>query len=116
MARPLREQFAIATFVLLVPVGAVMTFAWSQVYSGHMTQLHDEAVGLAMTVAAHFDVGGPAADSTFLDFVKLLRLPDNTTVAVKDEKGITRFTYPVDSAGKAAQTVERTEGFARKKD
>ena len=112
MARPLREQFAIATFVLLVPVGAVMTFAWRQVYSGHMKQLYEEASGLAQTIAAHMEVVGPAADATLPDFFKLLPLPEDTTVTVRDDtadgKGATHFTYRAPPFAKDDQSVERT--------
>ena len=39
MARPLREQLAIATLVLLIPVGAVMTWAAGAAYNDQLVQL-----------------------------------------------------------------------------
>src|SRR6187549_2406594 len=79
VARPLREQFAIALFVLLLPVGTVMTIAWSQVYSGHMRQLYDEASGWELAIVAHLEVGWSEADSALREFIKLLPLPEGTT-------------------------------------
>ena len=92
MARPLREQFAIATFVLLVPVGAVMTLAWSQFYVGHTHQLHEEASGFAQVIAAHMEIVGPADDSSLRAFVELLPLPENSTVIITDDKDVKLFT------------------------
>jgi C4-dicarboxylate-specific signal transduction histidine kinase len=108
VARPLREQFAIATFVLLVPVGAVMTLAWSQFYVGHMQQLRKEASDFAQTIAAHMEVAGPAGDVSLRDFVKLLPLPENSTVTITDEAGVTQFTHPTTLVDRAAETIERT--------
>jgi C4-dicarboxylate-specific signal transduction histidine kinase len=113
VARPLREQFAIATFVLLVPVGAVMTFAWSQVYAGHTKQLHEEASGFAVTIAAHLEVAGPTADSSLRTFVELLPLPENSTVTVTDDKGVTQFSHPTPAGERSAQTIERTSAITR---
>ena len=102
----------IATFVLLVPVGAVMTLAWSQVYAGHTKQLHEEASGFAVTIAAHLEVAGPAADSSLRTFVELLPLPENSTVTVTDDKGVTQFSDPT-PAERSAQTIERTTAMTK---
>ena len=113
MARPLREQFAIATLILLVPVGAVMTLAASQVYMDQMQQLYLEASGYAQVVAAHMEVVGPAGDSSLREYVNLLPLPKDSTVTLVDEHGtlVTNLTAPSDGLG--VQELERTRGPAK---
>ena len=53
MARPLREQFALATLLLLIPVAGVMTWAAGTTYSDQVAQLDQEATRLASAIAAH---------------------------------------------------------------
>jgi len=55
VARPLREQFAIATLTLLVPVGVVMTFAANSALSAQFERLRQEARTFATGIAAHLD-------------------------------------------------------------
>jgi HAMP domain-containing protein len=114
VARPLREQFAIATLILLVPVGAVMTLAASQVYIDQMQQLKKEADGFAQTIAAHMEVVGPDGDISLREYVRRLPLPDDSTVSVKDEneKGAGGFSFTAPSQAPGVQELERTYGLA----
>ncbi len=84
MARPLREQFAIATLVLLIPVGAVMTWAAGAAYNDQLVQLSNEAQRLASAIAAHLDQGGFADGSGFDDFVRAIPMPDGSVVTIED--------------------------------
>ena len=111
MARPLREQFAIATLILLVPVGAVMTLAATQVYMDQMQQLYLEASGFAQVVAAHMEVVGPAGDSSLRQYVSLLPLPKDSTVTLNAENGTVVTTLTPDGLG--VQELERTRGPAK---
>lgn len=109
MARPLREQFAIATFVLLVPVGAVMTLASSQVYYGQLQQVHQEAAGLAAAVAGHIEVSGITDANEARGFISKLNLPDNTTVTISDDKDkdVVLFTYANTADGRPDTNIEQ---------
>ncbi len=107
MARPLREQITIGILILLVPVGAVMTFATNQVYSGQMSQLYQEALGFAGTVAAHLQVSGHTSDADIRAFVSKMPLEVNSLVTIQTETGEEVFTHRfVDQGGQP--DVERT--------
>jgi C4-dicarboxylate-specific signal transduction histidine kinase len=94
VARPLREQFAIATFVLIVPVGAVMTFSTGSAYSTQLDVLRHEGEDFAKTIAAHIDNVGPAGDATLKAFLAALPLPAGGRVEIDDETGRTLHTVP----------------------
>ena len=70
MARPLREQFAIATLVLLIPVGAVMTWAAGAAYNDQLVQLLMEAQRLASAVAAHIEQNGEPSGPRLEEFLR----------------------------------------------
>ncbi len=55
MARPLREQFVVATFVLLLPLVAVVTWGAGQMYVGQIAQMQGESAVIASAVAAYSD-------------------------------------------------------------
>lgn len=84
MARPLREQFAIATLVLLIPVGAVMTWAAGAAYNDQLVQLSSEAQRIASAVAAHIDQSDLSAEPRFEEFLRAIPLPDGSVVTVAD--------------------------------
>jgi C4-dicarboxylate-specific signal transduction histidine kinase len=108
VARPLREQFAIATFVLLAPVAAVMTFAATAVYRGQMDQLRAEASAFAQIIAAHIEAVGPAADRDLQGFLKQLQMPSGSNVIVADETGRKIAEHEFFAPGEQPQQVERT--------
>ncbi len=110
MARPLREQFVVATLVLLVPVGAIMVLFGQQVYRDQLLQLGDDAYVLAATVAAHIDSGGEAVEVAGLDaFLRRVPLPAGSLLTVADESD-----RVVTSHGTPAGGVEETwSGRAR---
>jgi C4-dicarboxylate-specific signal transduction histidine kinase len=85
VARPLREQFAIATFVLIVPVGAVMAFSANTAYSAQLALIHAEGENLARTVAAHIENTGPAGDATLDAFLASLPWTEGGRVVVMDD-------------------------------
>lgn len=109
MARPLREQFFLATLALLVPVSAVMTWAAGSTYSGQLGQLQADAQRLATTIAAHID-RTPADDTQLSEFLRAISLEPGSTVTVTDEAGrvIARHTMPADD-----ETEEYADASAR---
>ena len=86
MARPLREQFVLATLILLIPVTAVMTWSASATYQQQITQLQSEARVLVGAVAGHIEQMGPAGDASLDAFLASLPLSDGTLITVVDER------------------------------
>jgi C4-dicarboxylate-specific signal transduction histidine kinase len=95
VARPLREQFAIATLVLVVPVAAAVIWAAVPTYSEQLRQLGDESRLLAAAVAAHIDQAGPERDPGLDAFFARLGEPlqAGTEVSVTDATGRSVFRY-----------------------
>jgi hypothetical protein len=75
VARPLREQFAIASFVVLVPVGVVMVYAASVMYRGEVDQVTTEASAAARVVGVYLDVSGASSVEALEPFLERLPLP-----------------------------------------
>ena len=99
MARPLREQFAIATLVLLIPVGAVMTWAAGAAYNDQLVQLSSEAQRIASALAAHIDQSGLSAGARFEEFLRAIPLPDGSVVTVADnDRVVARYSRKVGDA------------------
>jgi len=118
VARPLREQFTIAILILLVPVGAVMTFAATQVYWDQRAQIYAEARGYARTISAYIEVTMPAGNTEIKAFVERLDLPVGSTVRIRngtdrndpnDRTGLV-FEYLFSEVGGPPE-VETTEAF-----
>jgi C4-dicarboxylate-specific signal transduction histidine kinase len=96
VARPLREQFAIATLVLLIPVGAVMTWAAGAAYNDQLVQLGNESRRLASAIAAHLDQTGEAGSPRFDEFLRAIPLPEGTTVIVtENDRLLARYSRRV---------------------
>jgi C4-dicarboxylate-specific signal transduction histidine kinase len=94
VARPLRQQFAIATLVLILPVGAVMAFSASSAYRDQLDVSRTDALNLARTVAAHIDNVGPAGDATLQAFLESLPLPGGGRVVVMNERNAPTHSFP----------------------
>jgi len=84
VARPLREQFLLATLVVLVPVVAVMTWAVRDFYYDQIDELGREARRLAIAVAEHIARLGAEGDAgTALEsYLSALELPSGTEISV----------------------------------
>jgi C4-dicarboxylate-specific signal transduction histidine kinase len=96
VARPLREQFAIATLVLLIPVGAVMTWAAGAAYNDQLIQLASEAQRLATAVAAHIDQSDEPARPRLEEFLRAIPLPQGSVLTVTEgEKPIATHSRSV---------------------
>ena len=113
MARPLREQFAIATLTLLVPVGVVMTFAANAAVSAQMDHLREEARTFATIIATHLDVTNPDDQAMRKAFLDALPVPWGAQVTIKSPDQTIEFrTYysgvPPESGPTAATTTMRT--------
>jgi C4-dicarboxylate-specific signal transduction histidine kinase len=104
VARPLREQFAIATLVLLIPVGAVMTWAAGAAYNDQLVQLASEAQWLASAVAAHIHQSGEPSGPRLDEFLRAIPLPEGSIVTVTEAgKPIATHTRRVrDTVGELA--------------
>lgn len=97
VARPLREQFAVATLLLLIPIGVVMTFAASAATRTQVDLVRSEAAVFARIIAAHIDTTGPEGDSSLKTFFESLSLPGGSQIIVADADGTTPFSYTVAS-------------------
>jgi C4-dicarboxylate-specific signal transduction histidine kinase len=111
VARPLREQFAIATLLLLIPVAAVMTWAAGGAYNDQLVQLSGETQRLASAVAAHLeeDASQPPG-GRFDEFLRAIPLPEGSVVTVTDgAREITRharkLTASMDELAHSSATV-----------
>jgi C4-dicarboxylate-specific signal transduction histidine kinase len=85
VARPLREQFAIATLVLLIPVGAVMTWAAGAAYNDQLVQLASESQRFATAVAAHIDQSDELARPRLEEFLRAIPLPQGSVLTVSED-------------------------------
>jgi C4-dicarboxylate-specific signal transduction histidine kinase len=96
VARPLREQFALAAFLLLAPVAVVMIIAGGAAYRTQVDQVHGEAERFARVVAGFIDSMGPLADANLEAFLNNLPAPSGTTIVFTDETGVRfrKFSYP----------------------
>jgi C4-dicarboxylate-specific signal transduction histidine kinase len=87
VARTLREQFALATLLLLVPVSGVIVWAGRSAYNDQVVQLSEEADRLAAAVAAGVGHGVPGGGSSLASFLDALPLPPGVVVSVSDARG-----------------------------
>lgn len=110
MARPFREQFALATIAILVPITAVMMYGGRQTYSTELRRLDVEARTLAATVVAHIDaIERPTPESlaTFLS-----RIPGQATVVVRETSGRLVVEHPAGASNPVEEmaSVEQAAG------
>jgi C4-dicarboxylate-specific signal transduction histidine kinase len=94
VARPLREQFALATFLLLAPVAVVMAFAASAAYRAQIDLIYADAGTFARVIAAHLDAAGPSGDATIGAFLEGLPVPRGGQVQLLDGDGRVMLTHP----------------------
>jgi len=87
MARPLREQLAVATLLLLIPVSGVMTWAAGTTYSEQVAQLRQEARRLASVIAAHIDASGRDDPAALDDYLRQLQVAEGAEVTITDDRG-----------------------------
>jgi two-component system NtrC family sensor kinase len=88
VARPLREQFLLATLVILIPVGALMTWtARGSTFLEETSQLELEARRIASAIAVH--LGRLPPDTTggeIRDYLAAIDLPVGTEVLVAHDR------------------------------
>ena len=98
MARPLREQFVVATVVLLLPVALVSALAFRTIYRSQSDQVNSEAVVHARLIARHIEVTGPQPEAVLKSFLEPLPFPAGTRVTVENARGAVIVTvgYPKD--------------------
>lgn len=87
MARPLREQFVVATLVLVVPVIVIMVLFGQRTYRDELLRLNQDAHVLAAAVVAHIDAAGSDDDVAGLQtFLPRVPLPEGGWLLVVDER------------------------------
>jgi C4-dicarboxylate-specific signal transduction histidine kinase len=109
--RPLREQFAVATLLLLIPVGAVITWAARETYRGQVVELQRESHRLAYAVAAHVDAVaelGPVDAAQLNPFLDRIPLPPGAFLTITDERQ--QVITSRNSQGRSVE--EHAEGIA----
>ena len=88
MARPLREQFVIATLVLIVPVLVIMVLFGQRTYRDQILLLGQDGYVLAALIVAHIDASATDDDAAGLGaFLQRVPLSDGGLVQVLDERG-----------------------------
>jgi C4-dicarboxylate-specific signal transduction histidine kinase len=109
VARTLREQFALATLFLLIPVSGVIVWAGRMTYNDQLVQLSEDANRLAAVVAAHLDDGGNSSGLPISDFLGRIPLPPGAVVTVTDRAGKVVATHS-DSAANVEEQTHRSAG------
>jgi C4-dicarboxylate-specific signal transduction histidine kinase len=102
VARPLREQFALATLLLLIPVSAVIVWAGRNTHYEQIWAVTHEADRAAGVIAAHFKTmpdAGPTDVGAFLKDISQ-SLPAGSGITITDSRG--RIV---------ASTLPRTDGI-----
>jgi len=108
VARPLREQFALATLLLLIPVSGVIVWAGRNTHNEQLVLLTHEAERLAVSVAAHISHTPAGTEPVLGGFLDQLRLPSGSSVSIFDQRGNVVVSKPV----VLENTQETTSGSA----
>jgi C4-dicarboxylate-specific signal transduction histidine kinase len=87
VARPLREQFLLASLLVLVPVGIVMTWVSVASYSEQLEQLRQDARAVAGAAAAHVQRSPHETDAEIQEYLKAIPLPPGSLVKVTRSDG-----------------------------
>jgi C4-dicarboxylate-specific signal transduction histidine kinase len=87
VARPLREQFAFASFLILVPVAVVMTYATTVAVWGELDQVNEEASAAARVIATHIELTRFDVGAALDQFLERLPLPRGSQVLIVDSTG-----------------------------
>jgi C4-dicarboxylate-specific signal transduction histidine kinase len=87
VARPLREQFALATLLLLIPVTGVIIWAGSSAYNSQVRLIREESGRMAAAVAAHLYATRRDRTQSVPEFLDRLQLPADGAVVIRDNLG-----------------------------
>jgi C4-dicarboxylate-specific signal transduction histidine kinase len=90
MSRPLREQIALASLLLLIPLGGVIIWAGRVTYLDQVAELTRESNRLAYAVAAHLDAvaaQAPLDAAELSPFLDRIPLPPGAFLIITDERG-----------------------------
>jgi C4-dicarboxylate-specific signal transduction histidine kinase len=93
VARPLREQFAIASFLLLAPVAVVMVIAAGAAYRQELDQVYQQSETFARVIAGFIDTAGPGSDANLEKFLDGLPVPRGSQVLITGENGQVETTH-----------------------
>jgi hypothetical protein len=103
VARPLREQFALATFLLLGPVAVVMSIAAGAAYRYQLAQVYVEAETLARVIAGYLDAAGPAGEANLETFLDSVPVPRGASADTRGDGSI-KTGYFVDAGRRSWRT------------
>jgi C4-dicarboxylate-specific signal transduction histidine kinase len=87
VARPLREQFLLASLLVLVPVSIVMTWVSVASYREQLAQLQEDAQAVAFAAAAHVERSPQETDAEIQEYLKAIQLPPGSLVKVSRRDG-----------------------------
>jgi C4-dicarboxylate-specific signal transduction histidine kinase len=115
VARPLREQFAIASFLLLAPVAIVMTIAATLAFRSQVDQVNGEASFFAKVIANYIDRTDEPPEQGLRHFLDGLPAPAGTLVSLIDDKtNQTFWTYRYSSEAQGQPMPESVRPKTRK--
>jgi len=107
VARPLREQFALTTLILLIPVGVVVTWAYGVTYSAQVGQVTSDATVIAGAVAKYIELSGPEGAARLKEYLDSIDLPEGSGIVVLNPKGTI-----AESVRASPDEYERADGSA----
>jgi len=108
VARPLREQFIVATLVLVVPVIVIMVLFGQRTYRDELIRLNVDAHRLAASVVAHIDAVGTEDETARLDvLLPRVPLPEGGRLVVlgPGDEVIARFGRPTSGVEEVGEAV-----------
>jgi len=84
MARPLREQFAVGTLLLLIPVCGVMIWSARFPYKDQVAELTREGTRLAMAIATHIGESEASDEPTLTGYLGKIDIPEGSRLLVRE--------------------------------
>jgi C4-dicarboxylate-specific signal transduction histidine kinase len=84
MARPLREQFAVGTLLLLLPVCGVVIWSARFPYKDQVAELQREGTRLAMAIATHIGESANTDQASLTAYLGKIELPEGSQLVVKE--------------------------------
>ena len=94
MARPLREQFVLATLLLLIPVSGVIVWAFRSTYNEQVKLIRLESQQTAETIAAYLYATRSDRNQVLTQFLDKLPIPDGTAIEIRDSHGLLLVSRP----------------------
>jgi C4-dicarboxylate-specific signal transduction histidine kinase len=85
MARPLREQFAVGTLLLIIPVCGVIAWSARYTWAEQLDELIQEGTRLAMAISAHIDASPSTDDQAVVqDYLRQITILPGSRIVVSE--------------------------------